>query len=370
MHKKGIALDRHGRTWRQSLTPVDFHVGRILSGETVIENECLEDVTKHFASQFVHFYSVYGIRLLSPIRLSLKESSDPGLFDIKLRMVPAVLLRDLLGDTPLKRPGRCAYQYAQCQDGSTYVRWDDIGEFLISGSGQFIACASVPTAHFESFEVYLLGQALSFALVKGGLEPVHASCVMINGEAVAFLGDSGMGKSSLAAYFLRLGHCLVTDDLLAVRIGDTSVLAYPGPPRIKLMPAMARRMLSEYASGVAMNPKTRKQIIALRQDHACLRPVPLRALYSLTDARSSVPTQSVQVRQLSPRDAFINLLSHTFNYVLVDGERLQRQFMDTVRLVHSVPVNELSYPIRPNCLAAVRNAILDDLMSGSRSRAL
>jgi hypothetical protein len=327
----------------------------------VIENECLEHVTKHFASECTYFYSVYGIRLLSPVRLSLKESSDPGLFDIKLRMVPAVLLRDLLGDTPLKRLGRCPYQYAHCQDGSTYVRWDDIGEFLISGSGRLIACASVPTAHPESFEVYLLGQALSFALVKGGFEPIHASCVVINGEAVGFLGDSGMGKSSLAAYFLRLGHRLVTDDLLAVQIGDTSVRTYPGPPRIKLMPAMARRMLSEYAGGVAMNPKTRKQIIALRQDHACLRPVPLRALYALTDACSSVPTQSVQLRQLSPREAFVSLLSHAFNYVLVDGERLQRQFMETVRLLHIVSIYELSYPRRPNCLAAVRNTILDDL---------
>ena len=51
--------------------------------------------------------------------------------------------------------------------------------------------------------------------------------------AVAFLGDSGFGKSSLAAYLLSAGDRLVTDDLLLLQESE-GFLAYPGPPRIKL----------------------------------------------------------------------------------------------------------------------------------------
>jgi hypothetical protein len=62
--------------------------------------------------------------------------------------------------------------------------------------------------------VYLLGQALSYALVKLGFEPLHATAIVVNGEAAVLLGSSGFVKSSLAACFLEDGHRLLTDDLL------------------------------------------------------------------------------------------------------------------------------------------------------------
>src|SRR5204863_102769 len=103
-------------------------------------------------------------------------------------------------------------------------------------------------ASAESFQVYLLGQALSFALVKQGLEPLHATVVVVDGQGVAFLGDNGYGKSSLAACFLEGGYRLLTDDLLLLKASGGDVLAYPGPPRIKLFPEVARRFLGDAAS--------------------------------------------------------------------------------------------------------------------------
>jgi len=55
------------------------------------------------------------------------------------------------------------------------------------------------------------------------------------------LGDSGHGKSSLAACFLAAGHRLLTDDLLVIGESGDYLMAHPGPPRIKLFPAVWRR---------------------------------------------------------------------------------------------------------------------------------
>ena len=165
--------------------------------------------------------------------------------DIEVTARSAAFFTAAVGDQELKRGSVLSFRYAHLQDRSSYVRWDDLGEFLVGGDGRGIACRRFAGAELESFQVYLLGQALSFALVKRGLEPLHATAVVIDGQAVAFIGSSGFGKSSLAASFLAAGHSLLTDDQLLLReqIGET--LAYPGPARIKLFPPMARRFLGE-----------------------------------------------------------------------------------------------------------------------------
>src|SRR5213080_1250086 len=148
-------------------------------------------------------------------------------------------------------------------DGSSYVRWDTVGEFLVSPDGLQVRCRQFDLASTESFQVYLLGQALSFALVNRGFEPIHATVVVVNGEAVVFLGDSGFGKSTLAAPFVSAGYPVLTDDLLILQPGTDRVLAYPGPARIKLFPKAARRFLRDAASGIRMNPDTEKLILPL-----------------------------------------------------------------------------------------------------------
>src|SRR5205823_339252 len=109
------------------------------------------------------------------------------------------------------------YHYAHLEDRSSYVRWIGLGEFLVSSDGRRITCAPAPESSIESFQVYLLGQALSFALVKRGFEPLHATAIAVDGEAIALLGKSGFGKSTLAACFLAADHRLLTDDLLLLQ---------------------------------------------------------------------------------------------------------------------------------------------------------
>jgi len=171
---------------------------------------------------------------------------------------------------------------------------------------------------------------------------------------------------------------LLTDDLLVIRDGPEGLQAYPGPPRIKLLPGMVRRLFGKHASGVPMNPQTQKQIISLKAAQICSTPVPLKALYALAhdgkmirrtrhiqrnrdQVSRSAPASSIHIRRLSQREGFVSLLSHTFNYVLLDRDRLRRQFAEALRLTRKVPLSELSYPRTVESLAAVRKAILTDL---------
>ena len=220
----------------------------------------------------IHRYGVYGISLRSEVPLSLPEAEEPNLLEIGLSVGQPSMFSKAVDGATLRPTPTAWYRHAHLRDGSTYLRWDGLAEFLVSADGFRITFGWIGAASWEAFQVYLLGQALSFALVKRGHEPLHATSVVVDGRAVVFLGRSGFGKSSLAACFLRAGHQLLTDDLLMLREGPEGFTAYPGPPRIKLFPDMARRHLGERATGPPMNLKTEKRVIALEPHQRCVTP--------------------------------------------------------------------------------------------------
>ena len=153
------------------------------------------------------------------------------------------------------------YWMATLPDGRVYVRWIDVGEYLVSADGREIVWLRASEASLESFRVYLLGQALSFALVKQGFEPLHGTAVVADGVAIAILGDSGFGKSTLAAQFLASGALLLTDDLLLLQSTGHGYVAHPGPSRIKLFPHMGEHFFPDGPQGPPMNSLTGKQIL-------------------------------------------------------------------------------------------------------------
>src|ERR1044071_2564446 len=172
-----------------------------------------------------YHYLVYGVSLHSEFMLSLPEETVPGFMRIEIRAGAPSMFTEVIRGVALQHRSDW-YHFVHLTDGSSYVKWDGLGEFLVSADGGCIVCAHDTSAPMESFQVYLLGQALGFALVKSGFEPLHATAIDIGGEAIALLGGSGFGKSSLAACFLSAGYSLLTDDLLLLRPGRQGVNAY------------------------------------------------------------------------------------------------------------------------------------------------
>jgi hypothetical protein len=166
----------------------------------------------------------------------------------------------------------------------------------------------------EVFQTYLLSQVLSFSLLKQGIEPLHATAVVLNGEAIGFIGNCGYGKSSLGAAFLRRGHRLLTDDLLVVKEYDHGFYGYQGPPRIKLFPEIAKRLLGERVNGTPMNNLTRKLIIPLDHHQSCETAAPLKAIYVLRPPTVRSQAKRITIKPLRQRQALIVLSRQQFQH--------------------------------------------------------
>jgi len=304
----------------------------------------------------VYSYYVYGIPVRSDMRFPLEESAR--------RLEPAVELRrgdrSQFANVSLESDPENWYQLVTFPDRSFYIRWPELFEFLVSPDGRRITYNPLPQASLVAFETYLLGQVLSYALLKLGYEVLHATTVIVDGEALAFLGQSGYGKSSLAAAFLQAGFKILSDDLLVLRETPEGFLIPPGLPRIKLFPEIAERFLPFPINGAAMNPLTEKSVIPVPKMHSWRAPALLRALYKLPYPSPRRSPSKVRIWGLPEKTVFRELLASAFNSRMVETARLRRQFETTARLLTTAPVRRISYPRGLDHLPEARDAILAD----------
>jgi hypothetical protein len=97
------------------------------------------------------------------------------------------------------------------------LRAPNAGRILIQG-GERIVVDAQADADPRMIKAYLAGPALAILLHQRKAMPLHASCVARNGCALAFIGDSGVGKSTTAMQFRNHGYEVVSDDVVTFRM--------------------------------------------------------------------------------------------------------------------------------------------------------
>lgn len=304
-------------------------------------------------------YIVYGLRVRSRMKLTLDEAPPHETADLELLPGVPDWFSEVASAAALDRSGWINIH--QLDGGWSYVRYEGMFDFLISPSGHRIFYRLLADVPLESFQAYALGRVFSFALVKKGYEPLHAATVVVDGHAVAFMGASAFGKSSLAACFVAAGYPLLTDDVLRLEERNGLFFAFPGPPRLKLLPRMARMYLGDVSAGIPINTVGQKRAYFLTAAQSCPTPVPLRAVYVVTGPRNVYRKQRIKIAALAPLDAVVKILTFTHNHELAGPDRLRRQFDAARRLIDAATIRSLSYPRILSSLSNVKAAVLADL---------
>lgn len=230
-------------------------------------------------------------------------------------------------------------------DGTVLVTVPGAFRLLASGGRRLTIALATPEPPVELLETYLLSAVAGVVLHQRNAFPLHASSVMVHGQAIAFAGPSGSGKSTLAGTLLRRGYPLLSDDITVVRFdADGTPLAVPGSPHLRLM-AEAAETLGVDGAGLRSTGGSKGRKKVWRRTAEALKPVPLRAIVRI-DAVADAPTATLT--RLSGASGVLPLPALVYRVPL--GYRLGRgdALLQTVLEVAArVPVYRL---VRPHAL--------------------
>lgn len=242
------------------------------------------------------------------------------------------------------------------------LRFPELADFELSADGQTISCWPMPETAESTIEHLYLNQILPLALGQQGKLVFHASAVAIGEGAVAFMGPSGRGKSTLATSFATNGFCFLTDDGLVVEPQEGQYQAMPSHPSIRLWKDSEQALLSPTVIKTpAVQFTSKSRFLSGREIAFCAHPRPLQQIYFLGEGK----TEQFVCQRLNAAVAIIALVKHSF---ILDAETpalLANQFDGLSQLAQQIPCYQLDYPRSFATVGAVRQAIINHVTSES-----
>ena len=260
-------------------------------------------------------------------------------------------------DAPLHRwtlPDGRAWCVIHRLDGAYRMRFPGMADFLIRADGG-IDAFPVEGIDAPTLDHLFANQVLPAALSLQQRPVFHASALSMHGAGVAFLGESGRGKSTLATFLAGRGHPLLTDDGLELREDDGGIWALPNRPSVRLWEDSRAALLPADATPLPAVSVTRKE----RFHAAALLPlataaVPLRAAFILGDGSALRPA----ITALTPQEAHLAWVRHAFLLDVHDKATIARKFHQVARLARAGLSFQLDYPRDYAVLPDVESALL------------
>ena len=274
----------------------------------------------------MHFYCLYNLQIQSALVLQEQEV-EVTYSDIIIRFgsIQHPNSAEMLADGSL----------FWAQPNAAYVRWENIGACLVRFGREIIVAAERDVDEY-ALRLLVLGPALILLLQQRGHIVLHGSIVDFNGNGVAFVGDSGAGKSTIAAAFAQRGCRVISDDLTVVYFEHGHPYALPGPPQSRLLPDSVHALGYDPSRIPRVHPAFEKRALSLI-DQSSDRAVPLRLIYLLSDINEAVTPP------LEARAAFLALARFYYLHavMLLKATGGEAQLLQCATIAGQVPVRRL-----------------------------
>lgn len=238
--------------------------------------------------------------------------------------------------------------------------------FHITSEGS-ITCFLKEGSNMQMLRHLLLNQIIPRFLATSGHLLIHAGAVTLtNGKSVAFLGNSGYGKSTLVSSFHRHGAKLINDDCILLESTEDGVTAVGGLAGLRLFPDSVNAVFDEAVGFTNYTPYTDKQQLFLKSETLNDAPMAHRldAMFLLNDPKQD-PSDEVKIEAVSGGDAMMAVVFSAFSLDPSDKGLIARNFHNIGQVLGEVlGLYSLSYPREHAQLAAVRKAVSDSLSAG------
>ena len=209
--------------------------------------------------------------------------------------------------------------------------------FVFPGNSTFhissdclISCYLHEGSTMQMLRHLLLNQIIPRYLATMGRLVLHASAVTLeNGKSVAFLGNSGFGKSTLVSSFHRNGATLINDDCILLECGENGVTAIGGLVAIRLFPDSVNAVFTESTGFTNYTPYTDKQQLFLKDQVSEKVPEPcvLDAMFLLNDP-DEASSDTVSISPVSGSEAMIAMIYSAFSLDPSDRKMIVGNFQN------------------------------------------
>lgn len=243
-------------------------------------------------------------------------------------------------------------------DGATVFRVHGIGDIV------FGADLAEGVVHLEAstdpglLVVMMAGMVPAFWLMERGEVVLHASAVCVDGATVAFVGDSGMGKSTLAALCCAAGAHVVADDLLRVASVAGQLCWIGGTSELRLRPG-AWSLVEESLRSVAVRSTADgRQAVA-----PPMATVGSGRVDVIVVPRLDRSATEVSVAGVGGSEAMLLLSRFPRLQGWQDPMRVRAQFEAMAAIARTVPIRIATVPWGPPFDPAIARQLLDQVLS-------
>lgn len=227
-------------------------------------------------------------------------------------------------------------------DGAHRLHYSEGAVFDVDARGSAVAVSWQAPLTQADAATFLLGPVLGFVMRLRGVVPLHASGVAIDGRGVLFVGDAGAGKSTTAAAFAGLGYPVLSDDIVPVADRRGAPAALPGYPRVSVWADSAAAVIGASSLPAFSGTYTKQYLDLIEHGYRFQdTPVTIDTIFLMRTRHTS--GHGPRLRDLSPREALIGLVSNTYCGYLLDAPMRAREFDILSALVARVPVRELAF---------------------------
>ncbi len=308
----------------------------------------------------MHLYRLHGCTVASDLQFYLPAADRRLVPDLTLRRStePVDLSWEPEEPDVLARAvdERRAVRYAVARTPAGYrFRFADLCDFDISADLADATWALAPGGDLGVVSVLASGALMAFRLIMSGHLVLHASAVHTCGRGLAFIGASGMGKSTMASLMCADGAALITDDVARVTIDGDNALVMPGAVESRLRPAAIQLTELFTSPTTRLTSDGRIAVTLPRWGHDA---VPLDAIVIPVPSREH---EKLELTSLTPAQSLILLNQFPRIPGWVDSEGLSRQFTLLGELVKRVSAYVAVVPWGPPFVVGTGQQLLDAL---------
>ncbi len=234
---------------------------------------------------------------------------------------------------------------------------DQLVYISVNPAGDTIHAGWTAGVPFETVISHVFGNGFALVLQLRGITALHASAVVVNEQAVLFLGRTGVGKSTVCAAFAQRGYELLTDDFAALVELDGAICVQSGFNMLRLWDDTLAALQSTEATVMLRDPLRNKHFQNVDSQHRD-QAVPIAGIYLLTYQCD----EAVRLHGMTAVDA---LLRHVYLKRISRGAQRQRSLDILSRLAQQAFIRQIGRVDDLKMLPQRVQFILNDFMQSA-----